>query len=124
MIPARHVARIGSIEMAGTGEPTQHPSPHLLLHCGEILWPQRSRLGELDLPVGAGNEHPVDYPAVKWTCAFNVPPKRCTKRTAHHLPAGTAASECVLYLETRNTVSLLECRTCPECSALVVKVRF
>jgi hypothetical protein len=37
VIPARHVARIGSIEMAGTGEPTQHPSPHLLLHCGEIL---------------------------------------------------------------------------------------
>src|SRR5258706_12724793 len=55
--------------MAGTGEPTQHPSPHMLLHCGEILWPQRG-------------------------------------------------------LQTRNTVSLLECRTCPECSALVVRVRF
>jgi hypothetical protein len=41
-----------------------------------------------------------------------------------HLPARTAASECVLYLQTRNTVSLLECRTCPECSALVVRVRF
>jgi len=65
VISARHVARIGSIEMAGTGEPTQHPSPHLLLHCGEILWPQRGRLGELDLPVGAGNEQPVDYPAVE-----------------------------------------------------------
>jgi len=38
-----------------------HRSPH----CGEILWPQRGRLGELDLPVGAGNEHPVDYPAVE-----------------------------------------------------------
>ena len=56
---------IASIEMAGTGEPTQHPSPHLLLHCGEILWPQRGRLGELDLPVGAGNEHSVDYPALE-----------------------------------------------------------
>ena len=31
----------------------------------QILWPQRGRLGELDLPVGAGNEHPVDYPAVE-----------------------------------------------------------
>lgn len=26
--------------------------------------------------------------------------------------------------DRRNTVSLLECRTCPECSALVVRVRF
>jgi hypothetical protein len=41
-----------------------------------------------------------------------------------HSPARTAASECILYLQTRNTVSLLECRTCPECSALVVRVRF
>ncbi len=24
-------------------QPTQHPSPHRLLHCGEILWPQRGR---------------------------------------------------------------------------------
>ena len=39
------------IEMAGTREPAQHPSAHLLLDCGEILWPQRGRLGELDLPV-------------------------------------------------------------------------
>jgi hypothetical protein len=30
VIPARLVARIGSIEMTGTGEPTRHPSPHLL----------------------------------------------------------------------------------------------
>jgi hypothetical protein len=58
VVPARHVARIGSIEMAGTGEPAQQPSAHLLLHCGQILWPQRGRLGELDLPVRAGNKHP------------------------------------------------------------------
>jgi hypothetical protein len=41
-----------------------------------------------------------------------------------HSPAHTAASEFVLYLRTRNTVSFLECRTSPECSALVVRVRF
>ena len=95
--------------MAGTGEPTQHPSPHLLLRCGEILWSQGGRLGELDLPVGAGNEPPsiTQQWKWKWTCPFNVLPKRCTKLTAPHSPARTAASECVLYLQTRNTVSLL-----------------
>jgi len=42
-----------------------HPSTHLLLHCGAVLGCQRGRLGELDLPVRAGNEHPVDYTAMK-----------------------------------------------------------
>ena len=42
-----------------------HTSAHLLLHGGETLWPQRGRLGEVNLPVRAGNEHPVDYTAVK-----------------------------------------------------------
>jgi hypothetical protein len=124
VIPARHVARIGSIEMAGTGEPTQHPSPHLLLHCGEILWPQRGRLGELDLPVGAGNEHPVDYPAVEVDMRIQRAAEVLHETHRPHSPARTAASEFVLYLRTRNTVSLLECRTCPECSALVVRVPF
>jgi hypothetical protein len=115
---------MGSIEMAGTGEPTQHRSPHLLLHCGEILWPQRGRLGELDLPVGAGNEHPVDYPAVEVDMRIQRAAEALHETHRPHSPARTAASEFVLYLRTRNTVSLLECRTCSECSALVVRVRF
>ena len=32
---------------------------------GRILWCERSRLGELDLPVLALGEHPVDHAAVK-----------------------------------------------------------
>jgi len=65
VFPTRHVARIGSIEMAGTREPAQHPSAALLLHCGEIFWPQRAGLGGLDLPVCTLGEHPVDHAAVK-----------------------------------------------------------
>jgi hypothetical protein len=41
-----------------------HPSAHLPLDCGEILWPQRGCLGELDLPVRPGNEHSLDHAAV------------------------------------------------------------
>jgi hypothetical protein len=59
------MSRIGRIEKAGTGESTQHPSPRLLLRRGKIRWPKHGRLGELALPVGAGTEHPVDYPAVE-----------------------------------------------------------
>jgi hypothetical protein len=51
--------------MTGAGEPAQHPSAHLLLHRGEILRCQRGRLGELDLPVLARNEHRVDHAAVE-----------------------------------------------------------
>jgi hypothetical protein len=43
----------------------QHPSAHLLLDCGEILWPQRGYLGELDLLVRPGNKHLLDHAAVK-----------------------------------------------------------
>jgi len=50
VVPARHAARIGGVETAGTGEPAQHSSAHVLLHGGQILWCERSRLGELDLP--------------------------------------------------------------------------
>ena len=82
------------------------------------------RLGELDLPVGAGNEHPVDYPAVEVDMRIQRAAEALHETHRPHLPARTGASECVLYLQTRNTVSLLECRTCPECSALVVRVRF
>jgi len=51
VVPAGHVARIGVIQMAGTGEPAQHPSAHLLLHCGEVFRCQRTDLGEVDLPL-------------------------------------------------------------------------
>jgi hypothetical protein len=47
--PARHGARIGLVEQAGAGEPTQHPSAHLLLHRGEVFRCQRGGLGEMDL---------------------------------------------------------------------------
>jgi len=57
-----------------------HPSAHLLLDCGEILWPQRGRIGgphpqplshfagegsQLDLPVRPGNKHLLAHAAVK-----------------------------------------------------------
>jgi hypothetical protein len=42
-----------------------HPSAHLLLDCGEILWPQRGCLGELDLPVRPGNQQLLAHAAVK-----------------------------------------------------------
>ena len=45
------------------GEPAQHPSAHLLLH--QIFQCQRGRLGEMDLPVVARGEHPVDHAAVE-----------------------------------------------------------
>ena len=51
MAPAGHVARIGVIQRAGTGEPAQHPSAHLLLHRGEVFRCQRTGLGEVDLPL-------------------------------------------------------------------------
>jgi cellulose biosynthesis protein BcsQ len=31
VVPARHLAHVGGVEMAGTGEPAQHPSARLLL---------------------------------------------------------------------------------------------
>ena len=65
MVPAGHVARIGVIQMAGTGEPAQHPSAHLLLHCGEVFRYQRTGLGEVDLPVFVRAEHPIDHAAVE-----------------------------------------------------------
>ena len=65
VVPAGHVARIGVIQMAGTGEPAQHPSAHLLLHCGEVFGCQRGGLGEVDLPVFARAEHPIDHAAVE-----------------------------------------------------------
>jgi hypothetical protein len=64
VVPAGHVARIGGVEMTGTGEPAQHAIAHLL-HAGEILWRQRGRLGELDLSLLALGEHPVDHAAVE-----------------------------------------------------------
>jgi hypothetical protein len=103
VIPARHVARIGSIEMAGTGEPTQHPSPHLLLHCGEILWPQRGGLGgphpqplshfagegsQVDLPVCTGNEHPVDHRAVEVDMRIQRAAEALHETHRPHSPAG------------------------------------
>jgi len=65
VIPARHVARIGRVEMAGAGEPAQDPSAYLLLHRGEVFWCQRAGLGKVDLPVFAADEHPVDHAAVE-----------------------------------------------------------
>ncbi len=65
MVPARRVQRIGLVEMPGAGEPTQHPSAHLLLHRGEVFGCQRAGLGEVDLHVFAGGEHPVDHAAAK-----------------------------------------------------------
>jgi TRAP-type mannitol/chloroaromatic compound transport system substrate-binding protein len=37
----------------------------LLLHRGEILWRQRTGLGELGLPVLAANKHSIDHAAVE-----------------------------------------------------------
>ena len=51
--------------MAGTGEPAQHPSAHLLLHRGEVFRCQRTGLGEVDLPIFARGEHPIDHAAVE-----------------------------------------------------------
>ena len=65
MVPAGHVARIGVIHMACTGEPVQHTSTHLLLRRGEDLRCQRTGLGEVDLPDFARREHPVDHAAVE-----------------------------------------------------------
>ncbi len=65
MVPTRHVTRIGSIRMAGTREPAQHPLPHLLLHCAAVLGCQRGRLGELDLPLAVLGEHAIDHAAAK-----------------------------------------------------------
>jgi hypothetical protein len=56
---------IASIEMAGTGEPTQHPSPPPAAALRRHPLASRGGLGELDLTVGAGNEHSVDYPALE-----------------------------------------------------------
>ena len=65
MVPAGHVARIGWVERTGAGEPAQYTSAHRLLHRGEVLGCQRGGLGEVDLPVLAHREHPVDHAAVK-----------------------------------------------------------
>ena len=65
MVPAGHVARIGVIQMAGAGEPAQHPSAHRLLHRGEVFGCQRRRLCKVHLPVLARGEHPVDHAAVE-----------------------------------------------------------
>jgi hypothetical protein len=65
VVPARHVARIGWVDMTGAGEPAQHPSAHLLLHRGELFGCQRGGLGEVDLPVLAHRKHPVDHAAVE-----------------------------------------------------------
>jgi len=51
VVPAGHAARIGVIQMAGTGDPAQHASAHLLLYCGEVFGCQRTSLGEVDLPL-------------------------------------------------------------------------
>ena len=42
-----------------------HPSAHLLLHRGGVFRAQRGRLGELDLPARAGDEHRVDHATVE-----------------------------------------------------------
>ena len=65
MIPAGHVARIGWVEGACAGEPTQHASAHLLLHRGEVFGCWRTGLGEMDLAVLAQRKHPVDHAAVE-----------------------------------------------------------
>ena len=65
MVPARHVARIGVVEMASAGEPAQHTPTHLLLHRGKVFGCQRSGPTELDLPVRAHCKHPVDHAAVE-----------------------------------------------------------
>ena len=70
MVPAGHVARIRSFEMAGAGEPAQHPSVQRLLHRGEVLWCQPGGLGEVDLPVFADGEHLVDHAAVEQISKF------------------------------------------------------
>jgi len=70
VVPARHVARIDLGEMAGAGESAQHPGAHLLLHRGEVFRCQRAGLGEVDLPVFARGEHPIDRAAVEVTAAF------------------------------------------------------
>jgi hypothetical protein len=69
VVPAGHVARIGWVERAGAGEPARHAPTHLLLHRGEVLWCERGGLGEVDLPVLAVGEHPVDHPVT-----LRVPP--------------------------------------------------
>jgi hypothetical protein len=65
VVPARHVARIGVVEMASAGEPAQHASAHLLLHRGEVFRAQCGGLSEVDLPVLAQRKHPVDHAAVE-----------------------------------------------------------
>jgi len=65
VIPARHVAHIGSIKMAGTREPAQHPRAYLLLHRGAVLGCQHAGLVELDLPVSVLGEHAIDHAAVE-----------------------------------------------------------
>jgi hypothetical protein len=65
VVPAGHVARICGVEMAGAGEPAQHPSAEQLVHCHEIVRCQHGRLGEVDLPVFASGKHPVDHTAVE-----------------------------------------------------------
>ena len=61
----RHVQRIGLVEMAGAGEPAQHPPAHLLLHRREIFSAQRCRLGEAQLSVFAPGKHPIDDAAME-----------------------------------------------------------
>jgi hypothetical protein len=72
MVPPGHLVGIVPPEMTGAGEPAQHPSAHLLLRRGEVLRAQRGRLGELDLPVLAGDEYPVDHAAVEVHMAWTL----------------------------------------------------
>ena len=65
MVPARHVLRIGWVEMTGAGEPAQHAPTHLLRHRGEVFGCQRTCLTELDLVALPDGEHPVDHAAVE-----------------------------------------------------------
>ena len=69
---------------------------------------RRRRTG---LPVLGSAEHSVVYPAVEVDMRIQRAAEALHEMHRPHSPAHPAASECVLYLQTRNTVSLLECRT-------------
>jgi len=54
-----------SAQSRGAGEPAQHASAHMLLCRGEVLRCKRCGLGEVDRPLFARGEHPIDHAAVE-----------------------------------------------------------
>jgi hypothetical protein len=92
VVPAGHVLRIGRVERTCAGEPAQHPSAHLLLHRGEVLGCQRGGLGEVDLPVRAHREHPVDHAAVEMDMGIQRAAKALYEAHRPQPPARAAAA--------------------------------